>query len=229
MYIYRIYRLCLICLFIVSATIAGIARAESVYVSDELEITLRSGPGVQNKITKMLKSGEMLEISSRNGDGYAQVTTAEGASGWVLTRFLMDDPSARSRLDELTQREASLNTQQREIAKLRLNASSREKMLSGMRTSNTSLKAELTKVKQVAADTLLINDKNNELTASLKTAVSKQNVLQLENERLKNNSEQAWFLRGAGVILAGMVLGLLIPKLRFKKKRKWGDFSSYGR
>ncbi|MCP3849384.1 MAG: ligand-binding protein SH3, partial [Gammaproteobacteria bacterium] len=43
-------------------------------------------------------------------------------------------------------------------------------------------------------------------------------------ERLANNAEQAWFIRGAGVILLGMLLGLLIPKLRFKKKRKWGDF-----
>lgn len=229
MYNYKLFRFCLIGLYTVLATIVGVVRAETVYVSDELEITLRSGPGVQNKITKMLKSGEVLDISSRNGNGYAQVSTEDGTNGWVLTRFLMQGPSARSRLDELKEREARLAVQQREIAKLRLNAASSEKALIIMKKNNTSLQAELKTVKRVAADTLQINDKNNELTSSLAKSITQQNTLQVENERLKNNTEQAWFLRGAGVILAGMVLGLLIPKLRFKKKRKWGDFSSYGR
>ena len=89
------------------------------------------------------------------------------------------------------------------------------------------LEAELKKLKQIAADTLRINEKNEKLAASLERAESRQASLQVENERLRNNTEQAWFIRGAGVILLGMLLGLLIPKLRFKKKRKWGDFSNY--
>ncbi len=198
-----------------------------MYVSDELEITLRNGPGIKNKINKMLKSGEPLEIIGRNDQGYAQVTTQEGVKGWVLTRFLMAEPSAKSRMNELIQREADLNSQQQEIEKLRTTVQIIEQNANALKIANAELETELSNVKQIASDTIAINDKNIELATALKKSQAKQDSLQAENERLKNNSEQAWFIRGAGVILLGMVLGLLIPKLRFRKKRKWGDFSSY--
>ena len=136
----------------------------------------------------------------------------------------MGDPSARSRLVEIQARELKLAEQQQEIQTLRATAVESETQSVAMQKYNSGLKAELKKVKQIAADTLTINEKNEALTAALEQAESKQTSLQVENERLGNNTEQAWFIRGAGVILLGMLLGLLIPKLRFKKKRKWGDF-----
>ena len=200
--------------------------AEMVYVSDELEITLRSGPGLKNKITKMLKSGDALDILKRNNDGYVQVKTQEGTRGWVLTRFLMDDPSARARLEEVMKRETNLASQQKEIENLKKTAISSNLATNSLQKINKNLKAELAKIKKIAAETLVIHEKNEEIAAALVNAETKQTELQVDNERLKRNTEQAWFLRGAGVILLGMLLGLLIPKLRFKRKRKWGELSS---
>ena len=213
--------------FILSTSLAGIAVAETLYVSDELAITLRTGPGVKNKITSMLKSGEDLEIIQKNSDGYTEVRTANGKTGWVLQRFLMAEPSARSRLDGIDLREKELNEQQQEISILRTGAVDSETQLLATKQTNSKLKEELKRVKKVAADTLIINEKNQQLSEALALAEAEQASLQVENERLGSNTEQAWFLRGAGVILLGMFLGLLIPKMRFKKKRKWGDFSNY--
>lgn len=203
------------------------ASAETVYVSDELEVTLRTGPAVKNKITKMLKSGASLEVLQQDPSGYTEVKTLDGKTGWVLKRYLMASPSARSRLDELQEREQALEAQQQEVEMLRNAAIENEKSSEEMQASNAQLRTELEKVKRIAADTLTINDKNKALVIALAQAEEKQTVLQVENERLKNNTEQAWFLRGAGVILLGMFLGLLIPMLRFKKKRKWGEVSNY--
>ncbi len=213
-----------IAVFILFAVTTGAATAETAYVSDQLEITLRTGPGVKNKIISMLKSGEGLEVLQVDGNGYTQVRAANGKTGWVLQRFVMTDPSARSRLDEIQSREQKLAEQQQEIQTLRAEAVEGETKSVALQKYNSGLKAELKKVKQIAADTLTINEKNEALAAALAQAESKQASLQVDNERLGNNTEQAWFMRGAGVILLGMLLGLLIPKLRFKKKRKWGDF-----
>lgn len=213
--------------FILLTSAAGSALAETLYVSDELEITLRTGPGVKNKITSMLKSGESLEVIQTQADGYTEVRAANGKSGWVLQRFLMAEPSARSRLDEVNLRAQELGEQQQEIASLREGAVNSETQLLTLKQTNSALKVELERVKKVAADTLIINEKNQQLTEALALAESKQVSLQVENERLANNTEQAWFIRGAGVILLGMFLGLLVPKLRLKKKRKWGEFSNY--
>jgi len=207
-----------------STLVMDAVNAETVYVSDQLEITLRTGPGLKNKITAMLKSGEDLEVLQEEANGYTQVRTEKGKTGWVLQRFLMADPSARSRLDEIQSRELKLAEQQQEIQTLRAEAVDDETQSIAMQELNSGLKAELEKVKRIAADTLTINKKNEALTAALERAESKQASLQVDNRRLSNNTEQAWFVRGAGVILLGMLLGLLIPMLRFKKKRKWGDF-----
>ena len=48
--------------------------------------------------------------------------------------------------------------------------------------------------------------------------------LKQENRDLSNRTTQNWFLIGAGVIIAGIVLGLILPHLRFqRRKTSWGS------
>ena len=78
---------------------AGTASAQTVWVSDEFEITLRTGPSTSNAIERMLSSGTQLEVLERDDEsGYSRVRTRAGTEGWVLTRYLMSEPSAREQL-----------------------------------------------------------------------------------------------------------------------------------
>jgi len=78
------------------------------YVSDELEITMRNGQGVQFSIRKMLESGTRLDVLETDPAGYSKVRTSEGVEGWVLTRYLSNSPSARDQLEASQQRVANL-------------------------------------------------------------------------------------------------------------------------
>jgi uncharacterized protein YgiM (DUF1202 family) len=79
------------------------ARSASAWVSDEFEITLRSGPSTTNAIQLMVSSGTELEVLERDADaGYTRVQTQGGTEGWVLTRYLMNEPSAREQLQTLS-------------------------------------------------------------------------------------------------------------------------------
>lgn len=201
--------------------------AQTKYISDELQITLRTGPALDRKITKMLTSGAPVEVISANDDGYSRVKTLSGAKGWVLNRFLMDSPSARSRLQVISEKEVLFLEQVNQIQSLRQEVTNNAREIKQVNTKNSQLIAELKQVKGVAADTLAINKKNKKLEVSLSKSEAKQSDLQIENNSLRKNTEQAWFLRGAGVILLGMILGLLVPKLRSKKKGSWGGLNSY--
>ena len=201
--------------------------AQTKYVSDELQITLRTGPALDRKITKMLTSGAPVEVISTNDDGYSRIKTLSGSKGWVLNRFLMDTPSARSRLNVISEKEVLFLEQTDQIESLRQEVTNNAREIKQVNTKNTQLVAELKQVKRVAADTLAINKKNKKLEVSLSKAEAKQADLLIENSSLRKNTEQAWFLRGAGVILLGMILGLLVPKLRSKKKGSWGGLNSY--
>ena len=86
--------------FLVSCllVLSGNAVAETRYVSDTLEITMRSGKGTSFGITRMLRSGtpvEVLNVDKKSG--YTQVRTNSGKEGWVLSRFLMKGQAARDR------------------------------------------------------------------------------------------------------------------------------------
>ena len=70
--------------FLVTSFEAG---AQSAWVSDQFEVTLRSGPSTSNAIERMLPSGTEVEILERNTElGYARVRTQAGTEGWMLLR-----------------------------------------------------------------------------------------------------------------------------------------------
>lgn len=75
---------------------ASVATADTKYVIDRLEITLRSGPDTGNRIITMIPSGQALEVLSTGGD-WAEVRLPSGEQGWVLARYLSTEiPKARN-------------------------------------------------------------------------------------------------------------------------------------
>ena len=103
---YRIKRGVLsLMLLVMALAITGISQAATLYVSDRLEVQMRSGKSIQHRILRMLPSGEKLTLLSSNSEnGYSKVRAADGKVGFVLTRQLMDVPSARDRLTKAEQR-----------------------------------------------------------------------------------------------------------------------------
>jgi SH3 domain protein len=75
------------------------AWAESRYVTDKFEVTMRSGQGTSHKILKTLASGSRLELVEEDVEnGYTLVRTSDGVEGWVLSRYLINNPVARDQL-----------------------------------------------------------------------------------------------------------------------------------
>ena len=79
------------------------AGAQEAWVSDQFEVMLRTGPSTSNAIERVLGSGTALEVLETDSEaGYARVRTTAGTEGWVLSRYLMNEPSAREQLERLT-------------------------------------------------------------------------------------------------------------------------------
>ena len=73
-------------LFLVLMTIAGLASSqETVYVSDEQRVPLRSGPSSEYRIThRGIPSGTAMVVNERSDDGtYSRITTVRGTEGWI--------------------------------------------------------------------------------------------------------------------------------------------------
>ena len=209
--------------------LAGNAVAETRYVSDTLEITMRSGKGTNFGITRMLRSGtpvEVLEVDKKSG--YTQVRTKSGKEGWVLSRFLMNGRAARERLATAEKNLAELELENRKLTTSMMTVteekSGLEKNLQELEGQSRGVNQELSEIKRTASSALAIDSENKELKGRMVSLERQLQTVQQENEALKDRTARDWFMVGAAVVLLGIIVGLIIPKIRFRKKSSWDTF-----
>ena len=204
-------------------------QAESRYVTDQFKITLRSGESATHKILRMVSSGtELRLLSSDTANGYSKVRLQDGKEGYVLTRQLMKIPSAR---DRLINAEKQLQELQEEPGKLttklvRLQEAHQKLQVEhkNLIQSKEALDKELESIRRTASNAIRISNERNELRKMVATLTHQVEELKQENRELSNESNHEWFLIGAGVIILGIILGLILPHLRFqRRKSSWGS------
>lgn len=209
--------------------VSPITLAESRWVSDEFEVTLRTGPSTTNAIQLMISSGTELEILERDADtGYSRVRTPGGTEGWVLTRYLMPEPSAREQLRQLTSQLTSANSRgtslNSQLAAIRSQHQAAEKQIKTLEDENSKLKEDLTEIKRTAANVLSINDQNKELRDQLNATEIRVDTLEHENRDLMGQTKRYWFMAGALVLVIGIVLGLWLPRIRWQRRSRYDRF-----
>lgn len=202
------------------------AAAETRYISDELEVTLRTGRTTQHQIVRMLKSGTAVEVIASDAEsGYTKVRTPAGAEGWVLTRYLDTSPSARQQLDELQRRLATLEIENKQLkeqssAFKEQNKAAGQQQLS-LEEEKRHLEQELANIRKTAGSALALESENKRLKEQYLNLQSEVQTLQQENVTLKDRSEREWFVRGAAVVVVGILIGLIVPRLKFRRRSSW--------
>ncbi len=206
----------------------NIAHAKTRYVTDIFQVTLRSGKSTQNEIVRMLPSGTALEVmESDKKTGYTRVRTPSGKEGWVLTRYLMDLPSARARLSraetKLAQAEQQLSKIKQESNVLGKQQNTLESERKKLSDQNRKLSRELARIKQISANAIQMSSENQRLKKQMAENDREIQFLQQENASLQDRSSRDWFIVGALVVVASMIFGILLTRIRWKKKSSWGD------
>ena len=207
------------------------ARAETLYVSDQLRIPLRSGDTMQHRIIKFLKSGTRLEVQERNADGsyYRVVVAGSDKTGWVKAADLMPEPGARAQLAALNKRLAILKDDARAknktIAELKSTIAGLREQNNKLDTFGQNKSRELAELKKVAARPVQLARANMQLESELAEVKRELERAMAENARLGDNSAREWFMIGGGVALISLFFGLVIPNIRWRRKKDtWGSF-----
>jgi len=206
-----------------------LASAQQVWVSDQFEVMLRTGPSTGNAIERMLRSGTSLEVLERDDEaGYSRVRTQAGTEGWVLTRYLMNEPSAREQLTTLTQRltnaaaEGSSLTSQ--LNAIRGEQDAAQQRITTLEREKSGLESELAEIKRTAANVLSINDQNKDLRDQLAAAEIRAATLEQQNRELSGQTTRYWFMTGALVLVVGMILGIWLPRIRWQRRSRYDRF-----
>jgi hypothetical protein len=126
-------------------------RAETLYVIEQLYVTVNSAPDGSGERVGQIKSGDSVELIERQ-DEQAHVQLASGESGWVKASYLSADPPMREQLDARNE----------EVARLRKEKTQLETDLANAKSAVAAAQAsakDATKAAQSAAQTAAANSK----------------------------------------------------------------------
>ncbi|MBK1722513.1 TIGR04211 family SH3 domain-containing protein [Thiocystis violacea] len=211
-------------LALISALGATTLYADTGYVTDQLEITLRAGAGTRFKILRMLTSGTPLEILSTDArTGYARVRTEDGTTGFVLERQLQAEPVARTQVAEMTQRLDALMKEPDSLAKTLTSLQAEHQTLvqtaATLETDNQRLTQELADLRQASANVVEITEAYQRLQTETDKLTQERDDLLQENQSITNAEHQRWFMIGGGVMAGGILLGIILPHLRTRRRK----------
>ncbi len=196
--------------------LASSVNAETfVYITDQVDIPIRSEKSLGNTIIRLLPSGTKLSLLQITEDGWTEVKYQD-TIGWISSRYLSNNISAR---EELKQANTVINENQLLITKYETELKELNKQLLILNNENKELvikssksEAEKTHIEQIYQDALKLeheNEKLNQEQLQLKTELQlAQNNSQIE----RDTSQRNWFIVGALVLFFGVVIGFIMPK-----------------
>ncbi|MEX0382565.1 TIGR04211 family SH3 domain-containing protein [Spiribacter sp. 1M153] len=209
---------------LIAAAIAGSGMAmaqTSAYVTDALEITLRSGQGNDYRILRLLESGEQLEVLQR-GETWTRVR-AGNDEGWVRSVYLDAEPGAAARLEQAVSQRDALRDENRDLSE---QVAALESQVENLSSENERLREDnqrMTERLQEADEGLQLADENQALRKEVLDLERQVNDLSREANRAADQESRDWFIAGAGVIVFGMLLGILVTRIRWRRRSNWSE------
>ena len=208
---------------------ASQAWADTRYIDDKMYVPMRAGDSRQHRITnKGLVSGTRVDVLGVNKEtGFAHIRLDSGKEGYVPSQYLSKTPIAKHRLAEAKQTIEALTSKsqplQKQLLDLRGGNKSLEQQVSTLTSEKDSIARRLAEIENISKNAVSTARKNKSLLKENATHKNTIDVLKADNNRLKQRSDQEWFLNGAGAVLLGVILALVIPRLIPKKKNaEWG-------
>ena len=204
-------------------TISLFSFADEAYIRDTLYVPLRGGESSEHRIIhRGIKSGTPLErLETNELTGYTRVRTGNGLEGWLLTQYLVDEPIASTQLGSVKSELQSLDTKhQQTLLSLKETKKARE-VLAGQ---NALLIEDLATITTLSANVVVIDNQNKRLSKERDVLLQKIKDLNELTDALSDDRAQQWFLRGAGVVLIGLLFGFWLSR-RIYHKRYIGGWS----
>lgn len=211
--------LIMLCLF------ASVSWAKEQYVIDVLYITLRDSPQENAPAIRALKSGTKLEVLDVSEDGYTRVRTQKGEEGWAKTKYLTDEPVAILRVESLQAKNDSLVAEMNALKENSVLAKRKvkeaEKERKRLESKSQKLQSENEKMKSMSARPMELAKENEALATKNAEIENELKELREEKNLNFNSKSRDWFIAGAGVLILGMVIGLILPSIRWRKRNSW--------
>ncbi len=187
-----------------------IKQAEEIrYITDQFEIALQKSKDPNSQVIARIKSGAPVEVQQAAGvDGYAKISTLDNKVGWVLESLLMTEPGGRHQYLVTKKEYEKLKTEFDSQVQLR----------------TEKLSKELGQLKRIATRPLQLQEENQRLKDTLKQERAKFEDIKQENLEFKSiHKDRRWLRTGAVISIGSLVLGLIITRIPWRRRKSWGE------
>lgn len=197
------------------------APAATRYVSDVLYIPLRSDKSTAASVVKNgLSSGTRLQLlreeTGSDNALWSQVATSDGLQGWVRSQSLIDKPTAALQM-------AALPSNTRDAAALQLENNELKAQLENLQQEHQQLLSDTEEIRAHAATALNLQEESQRLNTEHQLLQTRVDVLNAENEQLRNTDRYEQWLNGGILVLGGIILSLFLQAFgRRKRRSEWG-------
>ncbi|MBI0005736.1 TIGR04211 family SH3 domain-containing protein [Gilliamella sp. W8126] len=188
--------------------VAFSANAVDKYVTENVDIYLRRGPGSQYAYSNAVKAGQKVIELEKSADGkYTRIQLSNGNSAWIESNKLKDQPSFKELVPSL---EAQL-------------AEYKDKVDNAEKNQQNAIRDYAEKLQKAEQTIESLQAKNNELEQ-----LNKQQDMKLESMLNQVDDKRrdlivTWFTYGGLVAGGGFLLGLILPAIMpgRRKKDRW--------
>ena len=189
---------------------SGVVYAETMYVTDVLRLTLRTGQSTEYKIIAVIESGQEVEVL-QSGEEWSNVRLSNGKEGWLLTRYLTPNETSNIKLQRLEEKHKNLMAQAAALLEENTKLKTENKELGQALVENekalNKTQTDFESLKTDSAEFLNLKTKYEKTSKQLAEKSLRLAKLEDQISKLEVYHIIKWFLAGSGVLLVGFIIG----------------------
>ena len=212
-----LFRIGIMVLIMLTGAFAQVS-ADSKYISEEFEVTLRTGPAGDRKIIALIPTGKQVEVV-QSGEEWSEVSWGD-KKGWVQSRFLTDQEAKAMLLSELQNKHAEIAAQNEEL-KQKVAVLSSENIQLGNELKEAkgdlgSLSSAHATLKNESADFLKLKADYEKAVQEMNEARTKAEKIESDYNKIANSDFNRGLIYGGGLLVFGFIFGFILKRPRRK-------------
>ena len=200
------------------ASVPLVAFAETAYITEKLEVPVRSGESREYRIIRYLQAGAQVERLMTYESGYTKIRDERGREGFVLGRYLVDRAPSfviAGRLEaEVAKQRETIKRLEQDIEALTAQNKSSNESIRLAKDQLAEKEVELKEFLATAGDSITLRNRLVALETERQVLLADNETLRAEKLAARDDSFKSWFALGAVTLAVGWFVGLLMPRVR---------------
>ena len=200
------------------ASVPLVAYAETAYITEKLEVPVRSGESREYRIIRYLQAGAQVEMLQTYESGYTKIRDERGREGFVLGRYLVDRAPSfviAGRLEtEVAKQRETIKRLEQDIEALTAQNKSSNESIRMAKDQLAEKEVELKEFLATSGDSITLRNRLVALETERQVLLADNETLRAEKLAARDDSFKSWFALGAITLAVGWFVGLLMPRVR---------------